>query len=127
MTATMTEGQTATAPAAVQPVDFVLSLPEEQKRAVLAALLREVYATEGDFAAIALRHGDVDLGYLARTQDMLAGCQKIFLTLSREDAASMCEPLPDDFDPDDCLSEADLSAIRREVEAEYAAERRAAK
>jgi len=118
MTATLTEPKVTTP--ADRPVEFVMSLPEEQKRAVLSALLREVYATQGDFAAIALRDGDTDLGYLARTVEILAGCQKILVKLSREDAASMCEPLPDDFDPDDCLGEEEVEAIHRRVEARHA-------
>ena len=124
MTATLSETTTATP--AERPVEFVLALPEEQKRAVLAALLRELYASQGDFAAIPLRDGDADLGYLARTEDMLTGCQKILLTLSREDAAHMCEPIPDDLDLDACLTEADLKALHRELDAEYSAGSRAA-
>ena len=119
MTATLSETKTATP--AERPVEFVLSLPVEQRLAVLFALLREVYKSEGDFAAIPLRDGDTDLGYLARTEEMLAGCQKILVALPRDVAAHMCEPLPDDFDPDDCLTEADLKALHRELDAQYAA------
>ena len=73
MTATLTESkvETQAATPVERPVEFVTSLPEEQKRAVLAALLREVYATQGEFAAIPLRDGDADLGYLARSREML--------------------------------------------------------
>ena len=120
MTATLTEPKVAT------PAEFVLSLPADQKRAVLAALLREVYATQGDFAAIPLRDGDAELGYLARTAAMLDGFQKILVTLSREDAAHMCEPIPDDLDLDDCLSEEEVEAIHRRVEARHAQESPAA-
>ena len=128
MTATLTESasDTKAAAPAERPVEFVLSLPEEQKRAVLSALLREVYASQGDFAAIPLRDGDTDLGYLARTEDMLTGCQKILLTLPREVTAHTCEPIPDDLDLDDCLSEEEVEAIHRRVEARYAQESRAA-
>lgn len=126
MTATLTESQPTIATPAVPPVEFVMALPEEQKRAVLAALLNEVYATEGDFAAIALRHGDVDLGYLARTQDMLTEHQKLMLTLSREDAEHFSLPIPDDLDLDDCVSPERLEAIHRELEAQFAARSRVA-
>jgi hypothetical protein len=117
---------TATETPAERPVEFVQSLPEEQKRSVLFALLREVYAVHGDFAAIPLRDGDTDLGYLARSEDMLTGGQKILLTLPREAAARMCEPIPDDLDLDDCLSEEEVEAIHRRVEARHAQESRAA-
>ena len=128
MTATLTQSasETKAAAPAERPVEFVLSLPVEQRLAVLFALVREVYASQGDFAAIPLRDGDTDLGYLARTEDMLTGCQKILVTLSREDAARMCEPIPDDLDLDDCLTEAELKALHRELDAEYAAKSRAA-
>ena len=125
MTETLTETKTATP--AERPVEFVLSLPVEQKLAVLFALVREVYARQGDFAAIPLRDGDTDMGYLARTEDMLAGCQKILVTLPRDAAARMCEPIPDDLDLDDCLSGAEIEAIHRDVEARYVAEPHAGK
>ena len=126
MTATMTESQGKTASPAEQPVEFVLALPEEQKRAVLAALLREVYATQGDFAAIALRDGDADLGYLARSQDMLTEHQKLMLTLPREVVEHFSLPIPDDLDLDDCVSPERLEEIHRELEAQFAARSRAA-
>ena len=47
------------------------------------------------------------------------------LTLPRDVAQHFGVPIPDDLDLDDCLSEEEIKAIHRDVEARYAAERHA--
>ena len=120
MTATLSEAKTAT------PVEFVQSLPEEQKRAVLFALLGELYAARGSLTAIPLREGVTDLGYLVRSQDMLTGYQKLMMTLPREVVEHLSVPIPDDLDLDDCVSPARLEQLHRELEAQFATRSRAA-
>jgi len=122
MTSTLTEPKVATP--AEQPLAFVQSLPEEQKRAVLFALLAEVYASQGDLTAIPLSQGGVDLGYLVRSRDMLTGYQKLMLNLPHEVAEHLDLVIPDDLDLDDCLSEQEVEAINRRVEARSAGESR---
>lgn len=109
---------TATPTPAERPVEFVQSLPQEQKRAVLFALLRELYASQGDFAAIPLRDGDTDMGYLARTEGMLTGHQKVMTNLPRDVVEHLSVAIPDNLD--DCLSEEEVEAIHRRVEARHA-------
>ena len=122
MTATATEPKVATP--AEQPVAFVRSLPEGQKRAVLFALLAEVYAVKGSLTAIPLSEGSVDMGYLVRSQEMLTGYQKLMLKLPHEVVEDLDVPIPDDLDLDDCLSEQEVEAIHRRVEARCAEELR---
>ena len=122
MTATLTEPKVATP--ADRPVEFVMSLPEEQKRAVLFALLGELYATNGNLTAIPLSQGGADLGYLVRSRDMLTGYQKLMLNLPHQVADHLDLVIPDDLDLDDCLSEEEVEAINRRVEARYAGESR---
>lgn len=122
---------TATETPAERPVEFVQSLPEEQKRSVLFALLREVYAVHGDFAAIPLRDGDTDLGYLVRSNSSEAtrlehlrqmrlvppsvDYDDMVRQMPPELAAALEKPIPEDLDCDDVLSRDELRKIRQEV------------
>lgn len=126
MTATISESKVETQPATAveRPVEFVLSLPHEQKRAVLFALLQEVYAVNGGLTAIPLTQEGVDLGYLVSSREMLTGYQKLMLMLPHEVAEHLDLAIPDDLDLDDCLSEQEVEAINRRVEARYAGESR---
>ena len=75
---------TATETPVERPVEFVQSLPEARRRDIFFALLREFYAANGDLAAIPLREGDTDLGYLVRPDGVLTGYQKLMMSLPRE-------------------------------------------
>lgn len=109
---------TATETPVERPVEFVQSLPEARRRDIFFALLREFYAANGDLAAIPLREGDTDLGYLVRPDGVLTGYQKLMMSLPREVAEHLSVAIPDDLD--DCLSEEEVEAIHRRVEARHA-------
>ena len=122
---------TATETPVERPVEFVQSLPDEQKRSVLFALLREFYAVNGDLAAIPLREGDTDLGYLVRPNSPEAARHEhlrqmrlvppsvdyddMVRQMPPELAAAIEKPVPENLDWDDVVSRDELRKIRQEV------------
>ncbi len=122
---------TATETPVERPVEFVQSLPEARRRDIFFALLREFYAANGDLAAIPLREGDTDLGYLVRPDSAEAArhehLRQMRLVPSSVDyndmvrqmppalAASLDKPIPADLDWDDVLSRDELRKLRQEV------------
>ena len=105
-------------PVAVKPsaVDYVRRLPPEEKHLVLLELLREAVAWNGETGLLAIDEPDGrPFGYFVPPK--VAGEQwaKLAAEMPAGVRESMARPMPAGYDPDDCLSDEELVALRAEV------------
>ena len=124
--------------ATMSPTDLLGTLSDDQKDELFLAMVRQFAINVADVNVVPLWDGNVLLGHFVRPETPEAArlfpdvgpsleYLEMLAKLPPEASAALTRPIPDDLDLDDCLTEADLDAIRQEVEAEYAAERLAAK
>ena len=105
-------------PVAVKPsaVDYVRRLPPEEKHLVLLELLREAVAWNGETGLLAIDEPDGrPFGYFVPPK--VAGEQwaKLAAEMPAGVRESMARPMPAGYDPDDCLSDEELVALREGV------------
>ncbi len=96
------------------PVEFVQSLPPAVRSEVLLSLLQELIALSGGEGLISITTPEgKPFGHYVPPAVEKARSEAALAEMPPEVRARMTAPLPDDFDPDDCLSEAEVTAIMR--------------
>lgn len=101
----------------VSPVDYVGSLSPEVKQEVLIALLRELIEINGGNGLIPfnLPNGE-SLGHYVPPAAAMAQYEAMLNEMPPAIREAMTRPLPDDFDPDDCLTDEELEVLNREID-----------
>lgn len=96
------------------PVEYVKALSPEAKEEVLLALLQELMTIRGDQGLISFTTPDgKPFGHYVSPAIERARSAAAFAEMPDDVRAKMMAPLPEDFDPDDVLTDDDLEAIRR--------------
>ncbi len=92
---------------------MVAGLSPELKGDVFVTLLRELLRLNGNSGRIPVTTPEGEfLGSFVPAAAEKERYERFVAELSPASRDAMTRPLPDSFDPDDCLSDADLDAIR---------------
>ncbi len=101
----------------LSPVEYVRRLPGEDKQAVFLALLREAVSWNGDAGLLPIDDEDGrPFGYYVTQKVAQERWDRLVADMPPEVREHMLKPLPADFDPDDCLTEEEMEAIRQEAD-----------
>lgn len=94
--------------------ELLRTMPPETKTEVLTGLLRELIRIHGGHGLIPFTTDEGEfLGYYVPPEAAKAQTEAFLAEMPPAVREQMTKPLPPDFDPDDCLTDEELEAIRR--------------
>lgn len=98
------------------PVEYFRRLPPEDKQLVLVELLREAIAWNGEAGLLAIDGPDGrPFGYFAPPAVAAQQWERLTSEMPAGVRELLTRPLPAGSDADDCLSDAELDALREGV------------
>ena len=100
----------------LSPVEHVRRLPGEDKQAIFLALLREAVSWNGDAGLMMIEDEDgKPFGYYTPQRVAEEQWDKLVAEMPPGVREAMLTPINPDSDPDDCLTDAELEALRLKV------------